>query len=102
MEEVIIFVPNYNENQCIEIINSDTIRVFDDISSYIFKDYYINSHYIYKTGIIDETYIKNCSSLKFTDNQIYRNDLPECLFITLCISSLFLLPYILLKRFRKR
>lgn len=97
------YVPNYEKGNCVEILDKDTIRVFNDEYSDFYTDYYINSNYISKQGQVDLTYEKNCSTLEFTDIRYYGNDFPQILFITsLIIIFSFGLPYLLLKRFRKR
>ena len=61
-------MPKYDQQYCVEIIDKDTIRVFEDDTTSFYTDYYINSHYLEKTGQVDLTYIKNCSTLEFTTN----------------------------------
>ena len=97
------YVPNYHEGQCVEVIDKDTIRVFENEIDTNYIDYYINSNYISKTGQIDLNYEKNCSDLEFTDIRYYGNDFPQILFILFCITIFTIgIPYILYKRFRKR
>ena len=99
----LIYVPNYVNGQCVEIIDKDTIRVFNNESDLNYTDYYINSHYLSKNGVVDSSYFKQCSSLNFTDVRYFGNDFPQILFILLvlcCFSVIF--PFILLKKFRKR
>lgn len=97
------YVPNYHEGQCIEIIDKDTIRVFEDESTDFYVDYFINSNYISRQGQVSLDYIKNCSTLDFTDIRYYGNDLPQVIIITLTIIAFTIgIPYILLKRFRRR
>ena len=97
------YVPNYEEGQCIEILDKDTLRVFENENSTNYTDYYINSHYISKTGQVEVGYVKQCSTLQFTSIGYYRNDFPYILFIvgSLSLFSIFFL-YVLYKRFRKR
>lgn len=98
-----IFVPNYKEGQCIEILDKDTLRVFENENTNNYIDYYINSHYISKEGQTEVDYTKKCSTREFTSIGYYRNDFPEILFM---IGSLSLFSigfiFILFKRFRKR
>lgn len=98
-----IYLPVYSENNCIEIIDKDTIRLFDNSDSTSYTDYFVNSHYIEKKGQIENNYVKNCSSLSFTTNYMYRNDFPEICFITLCVIAFTILPCLVLwKVFYKR
>lgn len=101
MEEI-IYLPYYNENQCVEVLNGSTLRVFENNFTNNYKDYYINSHYIYKTGIVQENYIKNCSDMSFTSSRLYRNDIPQIFFISLCFIALFIPFFMIYKQFRKR
>ena len=97
------YVPNYEKGQCVEVLDKDTLRVFDDENTDFYTDYYINSNYISKTGQVDLDYEKNCSQLEFTDIRYYGNDFPQILFILFCITIFTIgIPYILYKRFRKR
>lgn len=96
-------MPKYDQQYCIEIIDKDTIRVFEDKDTSFYTDYFINSHYLEKSGQVDLTYIKNCSTLEFTTDYKYRNDFPEICFISLCLIALTILPCLMLwKIFYKR
>lgn len=97
-----IYIPEYNNSMCIEVIDSNTLRVFNNSYSNDYKDYYINSNYIYKTGNVDVSYIKNCSDLSFTSSTLYRNDIDKIFFISLCFILLFVPFYMIYKQFRKR
>lgn len=97
------YVPNYEKGQCVEVLDKDTLRVFDDENTDFYTDYYINSNYISKTGQVGLDYEKNCSQLEFTNIRYYGNDLPQILFILFCLTIFTIsIPYILYKRFRKR
>lgn len=99
----LIYVPNYQKGQCVEILDKDTIRVFDDEFTNSYIDYYINSHYLSRSGQVSLEYEKNCSTLEFTDIRYYGNDIPQILFILSCILIFTIgFPYVLYKRFRKR
>ena len=55
MENYLIYVPqDTTYNKCYVVQSSDVIRGYDRIpsynSSYNYRDYYINSNYIYKDG----------------------------------------------------
>lgn len=97
------YVPDYQEGQCVEVLDKDTIRVFNDSTTSFYTDYFINSNYISRTGQVDIDYEKNCSTLDFTSDYKYRNDLSKICFITLCIIGFTILPcYVLWKVFYKR
>ena len=97
------YVPNYEKGNCVEVLDKDTIRVFNDEFTSFYTDYYINSNYISKTGQVEVDYEKHCSTLEFTDIRYYGNDFPQILFITLVATGFSVgLIYLLLKRFRKR
>lgn len=102
-----IYIPEYNSNNCAYIYNSDIIRVYDvkptHNSTIKYKDYYIKSSYIFNEG---STSFSNYSTLptciqnsRITDNVFYRNDLPGiliCFLILLLICFYF--PYKLISR----
>lgn len=97
------YVPNYEKGNCVEVLDKDTIRVFKDENTSFYIDYYINSNYISKSGQVEVDYVKNCSTLEFTDIRYYGNDFPQILFITIVICGFTIfLPFILYKRFKKR
>lgn len=99
----LIYVPNYRKGQCVEILDKDTIRVFDDEYTNAYIDYYINSHYLSKGGLVDDSYIKSCSNLEFTDIRYYGNDISDILILLVCIIAFTIIPcYILFKVFYRR
>lgn len=85
MEDNILYVPNYRDNQCAIVLDKDTIRVFDSINGETnsYTDYYVNSHYMSKkgvVGIVDE----NCIDSQYiSTTPMYRNDIFEIIFIGL-------------------
>ena len=83
-----VYVPNYKEGQCIEVLDKDTLRVFENETTSYYSDYYINSHYISTQGQVEVNYQKNCSSLNFTSIGYYRNDFPQILFMVGSLSFL--------------
>ena len=78
-----IYLPdNITNTNCAYVYNSETIRVYDEVprpnSTISYKDYYVNSHYIYRTGQTTwsnyNTFNDTClSSSNFTTNAFYRN-----------------------------
>lgn len=98
-----IYLPSYESSQCVEIIDKDTIRVFDDNTTSFYTDYYINSHYLEKQGQVEVDYVKNCSTQEFTTDYMYRNDFPQICFISICVIALTIFPCLMLwKIFYKR
>lgn len=106
-----VYVPEYNDGNCAYIYNSDIIRVYDRIptnnSTVTYKDYYINSNYIYNTG---STNFGNYSNLpvciqnsRITTDVYYRNDISDILIIFIILSIVcFYIPWkIILRLFRR-
>lgn len=106
-----IYVPEYNENNCAYIYNSDIIRVYDSQpvhnSTISYKDYYIKSSYIYNTG---STTFSNYSTLptcidssRITTDVYYRNDFDSILIIfVLLVIICFWVPWkIFIRLFRR-
>lgn len=106
-----IYVPEYNNDNCAYIYNSDIIRVYDNKPSHnttiSYKDYYIKSSYIYNEG---STTFSNYSILpvcvdssRITTDVYYRNDFPQIMFIFLALSFVcFVVPWkIFLRLFRR-
>lgn len=89
-----IYIPEYSENSCAIILNSETIRLYDSIptpgASVSHKDYYINSNYIYQDGVEEfnyDSYIPICLDQEnITTDFYYRNDLDKILIIFLIFS----------------
>lgn len=90
MKNIYLPVDNFNEFACYSVIDKDTIRAYrtqpqiDSSSEYV--DFYINSHYLEKTGIQNwgqwSTSLPTCTNKNsFTNNYYYRNDFASSLFI---------------------
>lgn len=98
-----IYLPiKLEDSDIVFIKDKDTIRVIKSNNTY--TDYYINSHYISKNGVLTDT-IETTVSLDhdiFTTDFYYRNDLDS---ILICFSILsfffFVIPFMLLKRFAR-
>lgn len=106
-----IYVPNYNNNNCAYILNNDVIRVYDTQpranSTISYKDYYINSQYIYNEGsttFSQYTTLPTCiTSSRITTDVYYRNDLANILIIFALIVFIGLwCPWRLLLRIFRR
>lgn len=90
-------------NKCYVVQSSDVIRGYNKIpqnnTNYEYRDYYINSNYIYKDGTgtwSNYTTLPIClSSNVITNDFYYRNDFDSIL-VMLLIMSIFII-YIPLK-----
>lgn len=88
-----IYVPEYNNNNCAYIYNSDIIRVYDSQPRYNttinYKDYYIKSSYIFNEGsssFSSYSTLPVCiNSSRITTEVYYRNDFPLIILSTLAI-----------------
>ena len=103
-----IFVPQDNTyNKCYVVQNEDVIRAYDRVPSnntnYSYRDYYINSNYIYKDGNgtwSQYSTLPIClNSSKITNDFYYRNDFADIL--TMFFISSFFIFYIPIKVFSK-
>lgn len=107
-----IYVPNdENYNSCYVIKDKDTIRVYKELpvenQSIEYKDYFINSHYIYNYGL--ETFTENINfqcldNSLITDDFYYRNDFVDILliFFIFFIFVIYIPLNFIFKLFRKR
>lgn len=99
-----IYVPELNSSNCVVVYNHNTLRVYNSVpelnQSVNYTDFYINSHYLSKTG--SEILSSNVSCLPssdLTDSVYYRNDFDSILvifFILLLICFYF--PYRIISR----
>lgn len=89
-----IYIPEYNENSCVSILDYNTIRVYEKTptleSNVTYRDYFINSNYIYYDGVEEfneGSYIPLClKNENLTNDFYYRNDLDRILIIFLIFS----------------
>ena len=98
-------------NKCYVVQNEDVIRGYDVVPrnniSYNYRDYYINSDYIYKDGSgtwSQYTTLPVClSSDVITNDYYYRTDFPSILvgFFVLSIFCLYIPIKLFSKIFRK-
>lgn len=94
-------------NKCYVVQNENVIRAYDTIPSnganYSYRDYYINSNYIYKDGIgqwSQYSTLPICLDNDIiTNDYYYRNDFSDILFIFF-IFSIFIV-YIPFKIFSR-
>ena len=112
MDNIYLPIDNVNDFACYSIFDKDTVRAYytkpalDSSSNYV--DFYINSHYLQKTGIQSwgqwNSSLPTClSSDSITTDYYYRNDFPDILliFIIFAIVGIYL-PFKLISRiFRK-
>lgn len=112
MDNIYLPINNVNDFACYSILDKDTVRAYytkpalDSSSNYV--DFYINSHYLQKTGTQSwgqwNSSLPTClSSDLITTDYYYRNDFPDILliFIIFAIVGIYL-PFKLISRiFRK-
>lgn len=106
-----VFVPSYENNNCLVIQNNNTIRVYDNRptqnSNVHYKDYYINSHYLEVEGTQNFSQYATLpvcmNSNNITTEYFYRSDFMEILVIFLIMCYfIFLLPLKVIFRLFKR
>lgn len=107
-----VYVPNYDTNNCAIVKDNTTIRVYDNRpqltdENYTYTDYFYNSHYYFVTG--NETFtstelLPTCiSSDDITTDFYYRSDLAQILLIFLILFIFcILIPLKLFTRFFRR
>lgn len=95
-----LYVPNFEDNQCVVIYNSETIRVYETQpttnTSVNYTDYYINSHYISNNGyqqFSQYSTIPTCkSSDEITTAYMYRNDIADILIVFVLLVLIVYIP----------
>lgn len=104
MIEQKIYVPDMTNYKCFVVSNSDTIRAYKSIptsnSEVVYRDYYINSHYVFKDGTQSfgnySNYLPTCvSESDLTTSIYYRNDFDSILMIFFII---VLVSYFIVKK----
>lgn len=108
---MMIFVPEKESYKCYVVQNEGVIRGYEKIPANNvttnYRDYYINSNYIYKDGVAtfsSYSTLPIClSSDVVTSDVYYRNDLDSILIIFLIMSIfIFYIPIkIFLRLFRR-
>lgn len=106
-----IYVPDLTNYKCFYVQSEGVIRAYEEIPSnnttINYRDYYINSNYIYKDGsqtFSNYTTLPVClTSSVLTDKVEYRNDFDSILiiFLIMCIFC-FYIPICLFKRIFRR
>lgn len=108
MKNIYLPIENLNDFACYSVIDKDTIRAYKTQpqleSSSEFVDFYINSHYLQKTGTQSwgqwNTSLPPCvSKSSFTNDVYYRNDFDSILIIFLILFIfIIVLPYKIMSR----
>lgn len=108
MNKIYLPIENVSDYKCYSVYDKDTIRAYvqqpqlDSSSQYV--DFYINSHYLQKTGIQtwgqwNNTLPVCLSSNNITNEVYYRNDLDSILIIFLVLFIFIIaLPYKVMSR----
>lgn len=99
-----MYVPDLENYTCVSVIDKDTVRaytvypVLDSTVSY--RDYYVNSHYMYKDGSEYIESVPDCMGFNTVSDDIYyRNDLSDILVIFIIMFFIMVvLPYKLISR----
>lgn len=107
-----IYVPSDNTyNKCYVVQSEGVIRGYDrqpvNNSNYNYRDYYINSNYIYRDGQgqwSQYTTLPIClDSSIITNDFYYRNDFSSiCIIFMTCFFFIFYIPFMLYKRIFRR
>lgn len=98
-----IYLPD-TSSSCNVVLDSNTIRSYSTTpeinSSSDYTDYFINSHYISKSGTENfSDSIPVCMTDNFTTNVFYRNDIDSILLIFFILLLVcFLFPYKIISR----
>lgn len=106
-----IYVPDLENYECFVVRDEEVIRAYEEIPTYnstvIFRDYYINSNYIFNDGVQQ---FSNYSTLpscldksNLTSDVYYRNDFDSILVIFLILSIFcFYIPIKIFMRLFRR
>lgn len=107
-----IYVPeDFIYNKCYVVQSENVIRGYDRVpvnnSTYNYRDYYINSNYIYRdnSGTWSQyTTLPVClDSNVITNDFYYRNDFSNiCIIFMTCFFFIFFIPFKLYQRFFRR
>lgn len=108
MNKIYLPIENISDYKCYSVLDKDTIRAYlqqprvDSSSQYV--DFYINSHYLQKSGIQTWGQWNNTlpiclSSSSITNEVYYRNDF-DCILIIFLVLFIFIiaLPYKVMSR----
>lgn len=106
-----IYMPDLENYSCFVVQNEDVIRAYETTPTYnsniMYRDYYINSNYIYRDGTQSfgnyATLPVCLSNATITDNVYYRNDLASILvvFAILTVVCIYIPLKIFFKLFKR-
>ena len=108
MNNIYLSIENVNDFACYSVLDKDTIRAYrsqpqiDSSSEYV--DFYINSHYLQKTGTQSWGEWSNSlpiclSKSSITTDFYYRNDIDSILIIfSILFIFIIVLPYKIMSR----
>lgn len=108
MNNIYLPIEKVSDYKCYSVLDRDTIRAYvqqpqlDSTSQYV--DFYINSHYLQKTGIQSfgnwNSSLPTClNSNSITNEVYYRNDFDSILIIFLILFIfIIVLPYKIMSR----
>lgn len=108
MNNIYLPIDNVNDFACYSVLDQDTIRAYrtqpqiDSFSEYV--DFYINSHYLQKTGTQSwgqwSSNLPTClSTNSITTDVYYRNDFDSILIIfSILFIFIIALPYKIMSR----
>lgn len=88
-----IYVPDLNSYECYYVYGEGVIRAYERTPQYNqtinYRDYYINSNYIYRDGSTQfgsYSTLPTClSTSTLTDNVYYRNDIDKIMIVFLIL-----------------
>lgn len=100
MAKIYLPISDFSDYSCYVVYDSGVIRAYENnlqVGNNSYRDYYINSHYIYKDGvqiITDSREFPVClSSNELTNNKYYRFDLAHILVISSFILFFMILSF---------
>lgn len=102
-----IYVPSLENYACYVLVDNNTIRAYEQMptkdSSVNYRDYYINSSYLYRDGVqafSQYSTLPIClSNSELTTNVFYRNDIDKILVVTFILLIIcFYFPYRIISR----
>lgn len=85
-----IYVPDLENYKCFVLQDKDTIRAYENVpldnSLVNYRDYYVNSHYVYNDSVESIIVAPKCIDIsKLTNEVYYRNDFDSILVIFLIL-----------------
>lgn len=111
MSKIYLPINDFSSNSCYSIVDKDTIRAYKNQPNYNstsdYTDYYINSHYLDKSGFTtwgNYSTLPICiNSSRLTNEIYYRNDIPDIILLVFLLSIIcFYFPFRVFKSFFKK